>query len=381
MKVWHVGALPSPNEVDGVNTTVWQVARGQALLGHQVALVLDKPPDEAAIGLAEQTGIKLLHVPASTLRYNFKVLKSLLGLNPPQLVHMHSRYLPSQVILAWQLVRDGIPFVVTPNGALTARRYGKRLKKGLYVSLVEKPRLRAASAITVVDPQEEEVVRAAVPKYRGVVRWIPNPVDTHSLEGHGRGGNVAAKRLVFLGRFHVVHKGLDVLVDIASLMPDVEFHLYGTDDGRTKRMLEELCLRAPANVHFHGPVFGAEKARVLADASLYIQASRWEGFPLSVIEAMYLGVPCAVASTIYQAKLFRREDLGLVFPPRPEEAAVQLSEALAQPARLRHWSQRSRDFARETFDPLMVASKYLKLYEEVLHMRGSSQSSSRKVHL
>jgi glycosyltransferase involved in cell wall biosynthesis len=364
MKIWHVGALPSPNEVNGVNATVWQVAKGQALLDHEVTLVLDESPDEAALSLAEQVGIVLTYIPASTWRYDPKVLKSLLSSDPPQLVHMHSTYFPKQATLARQLVQNSIPFVVTPNGGLD--RQSKRLKKSLYVSLVEKPRLRVASAITVVAPQEERVVRADVPDYKGVVRWVPNPVDTQSLEGYSWKEDVESKRLVFLGRFHVVHKGLDTLVGIASFMPDVEFHLYGSDDGRATKLLEQLRRRLPPNVHFHAPVFGAEKARVLANASLYIQTSRWEGFPLSIIEAMYLGVPCAITSTFYPAELFLQEDLGLVISSDPQEAAAQLSEVLTQPAHLRRWSQLSQSYAKENFVPRTVASEYLKLYEEVL---------------
>jgi glycosyltransferase involved in cell wall biosynthesis len=261
---------------------------------------------------------------------------------------------------------------VTPHGGLTRQnRQSKRLKKNLYVWLLERSRLRAASAITLVSPQEVEVVHDDVPDYRGIVRWVPNPVEARNLEGWSWEEDTKAKRLVFLGRFHIVNKGLDILSDIASLMPDTEFLLYGIADAKTQGELDRLRRRAPPNVHFHKPVFGIEKARALTNASLYIQTSRWEGFPLSVIEAMYLGVPCAIADTLFLAKLFRQEDLGLVFPPHPEQAATLLSDALSQPARLRHWSQHSREFARKTFDLHTVASKYLQLYEEVLSARVS----------
>jgi hypothetical protein len=40
MKIWHIGALPSPRRVDGRSATIWQVAREQALLGYEVALLL-----------------------------------------------------------------------------------------------------------------------------------------------------------------------------------------------------------------------------------------------------------------------------------------------------------------------------------------------------
>jgi len=232
--------------------------------------------------------------------------------------------------------------------------------------MLEKRRLDNASAITLVSPEEEKAVHAVVPNYGGIVRWISNPVDNYNLEGYSWKGNIGAKRLVFLGRFHVVHKGIDILVDTARFLPDIEFHLYGTEDPATKGQFERIKLRLPPNVNLHGPVFEAEKAQVLANASLYIQTSRWEGFPISVAEAMYIGVPCAIAETLYQAELFRRRDIGLVFSPNPKEAAVRLSRALTQPARLRHWSEQARAYARTHFHPQTVACRYLQLYQEVL---------------
>src|SRR5215207_301490 len=198
MRVWHIGAQHSLNEVDGVNLTVWQIARGQALLGHQVTLVLDKSPDRAALNWAGQAGIELIHVPAKIWRYDSRILKLLLSSKLPQLVHMHGAYSPRQAVLTRSFVRNDIPFVLTPHGGLDRQRQNKRLKKDLYVTLFERPRLRAACAITIVAPQEEKALRADVPDYKGIVRWIPNPVDTHNLEGFSWKEDVEAKRLVFL---------------------------------------------------------------------------------------------------------------------------------------------------------------------------------------
>lgn len=362
MRIWHIGASPSLKKVDGLSATVWIVAGEQALLGHQVALILNALPDEAALALATQTGLELIHVPVSNKRYDLKVLKPLMHSTPPEVVHMHSVFLPKQASLAIVLVRNRIPYIITPNGGVDFRRGW--LKKSLYSWLVEKSRFAAAAAITVVTPKEEKPVRALVPRYRGIVRWIPNPVDACNLQSWK--GDTEAKRLVFLGRFDVLHKGIDILVDIARLLPDVEFHLYGTEDAKTKEWLEQLQRNLSPNVHFHSPVFGIEKAQVLAGASLYIQTSRWEGFPLSIAEAMYAGLPCAMAETLNFAEIFRQHDLGVVLPPNPQKAAIRLLEVLNQPALLQNWSERARAFAQAHFPPRAVAKGYLNLYEQVL---------------
>lgn len=364
MRIWHVGALPSPHRVNGMNTVVWPIAREQAALGHQVVLVLGEAPDSTAEKFAEQGAIELSTIPAKRWRYAPKALTSLLRSEPPHIVHMHSTYLPEQATLARRLVQHGIPYIVTPHGGLN--RQNKWLKKSLYVWLVERSRLRNASAIAVLSEQEREAVHADVPHYKGVVRLVKNPVDIQDLTAHSWQGNVRARKLVFLGRFHVVNKGLDILSEIARSLPSAEFHIYGEQEEKTKQQFERLLRDLPNNVHVHDPVFGAEKARVLSGSSLYIQTSRWEVFGLSVAEAMYLGVPCAISSTIHLAKSFAEEDLGLVLPSNPEEAARSVSEALAYPDSLLHWSKRARTYAHKNFDPRTVASDYVDLYQEVL---------------
>jgi glycosyltransferase involved in cell wall biosynthesis len=282
----------------------------------------------------------------------------------PDIVHVHSVFVPKQASLAKNLIRRKIPYVVTPHGGLDFRR--SRLKKILYSAVLEKPRFRSASAITIITPKEEEAVRAFVSNYKKNVRWIPNSVETKYLEKTQWKGNVKAKRLVYLGRFDVLHKGLDILVEIARLLPEVSFDLYGSSQAKTQGELQILQQNLPPNVSFHKPVFDSDKAQVLANASLYIQTSRWEGFGISIAEAMYLGLPCAIAETLNFADIFRNYDLGVVLSPLAAEAAQQIRAFLQQPERLNYWSERARKFAIENFNPAKVAGSYLNLYEEVI---------------
>jgi len=366
MKIWHIGAASSPQSIEGVSTTVWLTAKEQALLGHQVALILDSAPDEAASNLAKQVGIELIQVPANTWRYDFKTLSPLLQSASPQLVHVHSVFLPRLANLGKYLVQSQIPYIITPHAMHTRMLHRGRLKKLIYSWLLEKPRFIAAAAISVVTPAEEDAVRAFVPSYKGIIRWIPNPIDIGLLQQHRWQGDVGAKKIVYLGRFDVLHKGIDLLIETARRLPDIEFHLYGGEDAKTKAWLEQLKCNLPPNVFFHCPVFGIEKIKVLSEASLYIQMSRWEVFGVSIAEAMGLGVPCAIADTLNLADVFRQYDLGAVLPSDPKAAAASLQEVITQPALLQSWSQKSQAFVDQHFHPSAVAKEYLNLYEEVL---------------
>lgn len=368
MKIVHVGGSSSPQAVDGVNNTIWPVAKEQSLLGHKVALLVDTQPDRAAKSFAEKIGVELIYIPANTWRYDPNKLERLLDSTAPQLVHMHSVFLPKQATLARTLIRHKIPYVITPNAMSPQLLARGRLKKSLYSWLVEKPRFSKAAAIAVVTPREEKAVRTFVPTYKGNISWVPNPVNPAQLAEQVWKGNVEAKRLVYLGRFDVLHKGIDILVEIARFLPqDVELHLYGTKDAKTSKWMKRLQCNLPPNIYFHDPVFGKEKARVLSEASLYIQTSRWEVFGISIAEAMYLGVPCAIAETLNLAELFLQHNLGLVLPSDCKQAAARLTEILAQPTQLRHWSKLARSYAQSHFQPKEVALGYLELYKEVLH--------------
>ena len=177
----------------------------------------------------------------------------------------------------------------------------------MYGLLLEKPRFARSASITLVAPEEQSEIRAYLPSYKGFVSWVPNPVESPAAANDRWAIPSGQPQIAFLGRFDVEHKGIDILVDLARRVPEADFHLYGREDARTKPELEELKRNATPNVFFHGPVFDEDKARVLNEATLYLQPSRWEAFGNSVAEAMCLGTPCAITSTMNMATLFKEQ--------------------------------------------------------------------------
>jgi glycosyltransferase involved in cell wall biosynthesis len=369
MKIWHFGASSSPNKVCGVTRTVWLVAGQQAELGHQVALMVNSAPDRDALDYADKLGIDLIYLPSKRWQYDQTVLDRQLECGQPDIVHMHSVFIPKQATLAQTLMTRSIPYIVTPHGGLDFRR--SRWQKIVYSALIEKRRFKQAHAITGLTERETLAISDFVPKYTGLIRLISNPIDLGQFgetcwQQNLETQTTEAKTIVYLGRFDVVHKGLDILGEIARLLPNIRFNLYGSAEAKSQPALDRLKQQLPANVCFHPPIFGKEKAAVLANASLYIQASRWEGFSISIAEAMFLGTPCAIADTLDLATPFKQHNLGLVFSPNPQAAAAKLQEALNRPEVLQQWSDRARQFARDNFQPETVALNYLELYKEVV---------------
>lgn len=90
------------------------------------------------------------------------------------------------------------------------------------------------------------------------------------------------KEIAFVGRLSH-EKGADRFIDIARLIPDIEFSIYG--DGPEKPRLVES---APTNVIFHG--HQSDMDAVWRNISVLVISSRYEGLPMAALEAMARGI-------------------------------------------------------------------------------------------
>lgn len=366
LRIWHEGADGTSVGVNGVNATIWLLARHQARLGNDVTLLLRIVPSAAALATAKASGIRLLHVGGGLLHVNARKLKAAIAANRPDLVHMHSVFIPRQASLARQLRQWGIPYVSTPHGGVAPEvlRHN-RLKKSVYAKFIERPRCLAAATLTASIGEEADL-RSFLGPCSVPIRNMPVGVDTEMLGEARWRRNLSPRRLVFLGRFDVHVKGIDVLLGIAGLMRDHEFHLYGLQDRGTREWLRQIRCGCANNVFFHPPVYGPEKVQVLCDATVYIQMSRSESFGVSIAEAMHLGVPCAISEEIHIATAFREHDLGLLLPIDSAAAAMALTRALQSPEKLFRWSQRGWEYARAHFDARASAQRHVALYHDVV---------------
>jgi glycosyltransferase involved in cell wall biosynthesis len=370
LRVWQDGADPNSNGVNGVNATIWLLARQQAALGHDVTLLLRVEPSAAVISSAGAAGIRLLFLGGGLWHVDHRRLDEAIRQSRPDIVHMHSVFIPRQASLARQLRARGISYITTPHGGLSAEVLRQnRIKKRIYAKLLERPRCSSA-AMLMASIGEEPDIRAFLGRSDVPIRNMPLGIDTESLGTERWKRSFVPPKLVFLGRFDVYVKGIDLLLGVAGLMRDHEFHLYGLQDLASREWLRQIRCGCASNVFFHPPVYGQEKAQVLCDATMYIQMSRSESFGISIAEAMHLGVPCAISDQIHIAAPFREYDLGLLLPSDSAAAAMALTRALKAREPLLGWSRRAKTFADEHFDARVAAQRHIDAYREMIAGAG-----------
>ncbi len=120
-------------------------------------------------------------------------------------------------------------------------------------------------------------------------------------------------------------KGIDILIETASKMPNTAFTLVGTEPS----VLKESELTIPDNLQIVSLLPETELLEYYQSAKVYCQPSRTEGMPNTLMEAMSCG--CIPVGTDVGGIPTLMEETGSIVPPNDNESLVQaLSAALQQ---------------------------------------------------
>jgi len=174
-------------------------------------------------------------------------------------------------------------------------------------------------------------------------------------------------RIVTVGSLEQAYKGVDVLLRAFAPLArhDMKLELTVVGDGRVRKGLEELAhsLGIDERVRFVGSVPGPAAVReIVSEADLFVLASRTEGLPRALIEAMALGVPSIGTSVGGIPELLPPEDR--VAPDDVPELSKLIKEVIDDPRRRAAMSERNFDKARE-YRESVLRPRRLAAYERL----------------
>ena len=238
---------------------------------------------------------------------------------------------------------------------MNLRSHAKNLRKAM---LRRYPDLDGLAVLTEQDREEYRTAMngSAPPTWR-----IPNTVARVEPPR----ADLSAKRIFAAGRY-TAQKGYDLLIPafapVAQAHPDWELKLCGR--GKNTEQLRGLIaeLGLEGRVILDGPT--DDVPGEMAQASIYALSSRFEGFPLVLIEAMSKGMACvAFDCPTGPADIIDDHRNGLLVPARDVEGLTAALTEMVSDEALRG---RCGDAAVETAERFTMAAIGPK-WDEMMH--------------
>ncbi|MDO8557239.1 MAG: glycosyltransferase [Candidatus Jorgensenbacteria bacterium] len=300
------------------------------------------------------------------------------------LIHITSVFLAASMLGAHYARKFKKPYIISPRGSLmseplTSFTRRNRAKKSIYLSLIEKRNLRAASIIHFTsDAEQEEYIAAGLPLARGVI--IPNSFDVEDFDkeanSQARGDtfNVppGAKIVLFLSRLDW-KKGFDTLIpafgEVLKALPNTILVIAGGDEGGYKKTVISLIERYKIKEHvrFTGMVLGADKINLLKRSAVFVLPSYSENFGMAVVEAMYSGVPVVITKGVGIAPDIERAGAGIVVEKNPNAVSSAIIKVLAG-AVSGDMGERGKMLVETKFDAMNVAKQMSFVYDGLVHI-------------
>jgi glycosyltransferase involved in cell wall biosynthesis len=266
---------------------------------------------------------------------------------------IHGAYLYPNWIAAKLGSQKEVPMVVFPHGMLDKRAIAGKgfLRKSLWLNLMEKQNYRHVGCFAF---NAEEERSASLFADRGFV--ISSSPDEEELSvsvpnrDHFRSQYDLppdAFCCLFLGRIDR-KKALDVLIPtfakFARRQDKAYLFIAGPDYQGYRLEIERLVkqLGIEKRVIFTGMLSGAEKVSILRNSDVFVLPSYYEGLPIALLEAMYVGLPVIVSNRVGIWQMIQSRHAGLVVSPDEAELSAALDSMLDQ-----GWRQELAGNARE----------------------------------
>ncbi len=239
----------------------------------------------------------------------------------------------------------GVPSVASVHGMNSFRDYrfvdhmlavSEDVKKGLIHSGAR------ADRVTVI--------------YHGVSEWTGQP---------RRAGEDGVLKMIYAGRLSR-EKGVDILLQALSSIPDISWRLTVAGTGAEKDDLKRLAVKLGIadRVVFAG--FMEDVRSEISASDLLIQPSRKEGFGLSVIEAFSAGVPAIASRTGGLAEIVDDGRNGFLFTPEDPAALAGCIKRASDPSIRGRMAEEAYSDYRSRFSLNTMYERTIEAYEKTI---------------
>jgi glycosyltransferase involved in cell wall biosynthesis len=303
-----------PPAIGGVEEHVYQISRELVRRGHNVAVVTSNESDGKACPVQTETveGIRVYRFPLfmpkmfRELWFIPEILKSFLQLRG-DIIHVHGyRCLSSFNAVYFAQLRN-IPSVLTPHGIYPTRSVMNGLAKAVFDRVFGRLLLSFSDKIIALSEHNRRLLLQVGASADKIV-MVPNGVNIEDYANLRRSKEILDELnsdgplLLYVGRIDW-NKRVENVVEAMPLIlkdfPSARFVLVGPDYGNYVNMLMDLArkLEVEHSLVIAGNVSRDKLRQFYSVADVFLLPSSYEGFGLSMLEAMSSRIPVIASSS------------------------------------------------------------------------------------
>ncbi len=373
-----------PSQINGVANAAYQLAKGLSERGHQV-MVFTAIRKDAAQALRKEN-FKTVRIPSFPVpaypgercAIPFGIGFNRLRKFKPDVIHTHTPFGIGLAAVVWGKLL-GIPVVGTHHTfydyylkhVKADYQWAKKLSWKYTVGYYNRCDLVISPSQSLADAMKDESLKRPI-------EVIANFIDTdffrpaESVAAKNKvktSFGVKGKSVIYMGRLSY-EKDIDQVIKAFALakrkLQDLKLMIVG--DGPERANLEKLSRDEGigGEVIFTGFKEGRNLVEALQANDIFLTASRSENMPLSLLEAMAVGLPFVVVKEKGLAEIVGQGVNGFFAKTGdPGDMAAKIMELLSQPELLRKLGAASRSRALADYSKESVMSRFEKAYNKV----------------
>ncbi len=290
----------------------------------------------------------------------------------PDLAVIHGIYQPDLIIFWQKHIRNKMPYVVIPHGAMTFGLQRKGfLKKQVFNLLFSFKMSRNSLGVQFLSQDEKKHSLHLFYK-RCFVQ--PNglclPAVHKEFSGHCHKDEI---KILYIGRYDLYHKGLDLLLKacyqerLYMRSHKIYLDLYGEHKNSDIKILSRFVKRKKIDdiVRLHQGVYEKAKEEKILESDYFIHTSRLEGMPLSITEAFAYGLPVLVTDGTNAACIVTKYRNGFCAETSVRGIRELLHLAVNHKGRLHVMSDRSLECSKQ-YDWDIVSKETVYTYRKLI---------------
>jgi glycosyltransferase involved in cell wall biosynthesis len=374
LKICHV-SLTFPPVLSGISTAIESVCKELAKRGHEVEVL--------TVTIKKTYFVKANEKLYDDSQYNF-VIKRFNCASLPILAQLNFSKKVGEYLATkdFDVIHLHSPLILPPKGNhrfyvtmhniiksdLSASNFKNwytmsTLLAYIPISHFEKRCVSEAERVICVSKATEKIVKEAYGKKDDSFEVVYNGLDPNTLVPVNLDYKTKDKDYILYTGLFIARKGIDNILKVAKILNKMDFVLVGTGPlfNKYKSMANRLGVD---NVLMTGKILRFELLKRYREARIFLFPTYFDTFGISVLEAMFSGLPVVSTNVGGIPELITHEVEGILVPPGDIDAMVKWIRKLMNDECLRErLAKAAKDKANKEFTIEKNVDKLLELYK------------------